>query len=132
MKLQFAFLARAVEVTDKGTFDVVGGGFDLFRGRKFPAPAPSMALVARIGFTPEELQNDQELRVELVGPGGTPMRESRVPITKDDSGRQGPVTVALNYNFIEFPGPGDYAFRLMIGNHDLGEVALGVRMEGES
>ena len=70
MKLEFAFLADAVDIRNDGQFSVVGGGFDLLRARSFPAMKYAMALVGRVVFEPVEMDKNYLMLCEIIGPDG--------------------------------------------------------------
>jgi hypothetical protein len=132
MELEFAFLADAAMVTEKGLFCVISGGLDVLTGAHgFPATKSAMVLIARIRFSPEEFGHEQDFHAEIMGPDGNAvppdMRLSFKPNPHPrNPERKNWTTIALQYEGVTFPTAGDYSFRLSIGNRLLGQVILEV------
>jgi hypothetical protein len=132
MELEFAFLADAAKVEQNGIFNVLGGGFDVLRNTStFPATKPVMVLLAKIKVTAEECKREHELLAELVAPDGAaihpPIRARYAP--SPNVGKPRPnswIAVAFTYHNATFPAPGEYQFRLSVGDSPLGQVRLDV------
>lgn len=129
MKLEFAFLADAATVLEKGVFDVIGGGFDVVTGMSFPATKYAMVLIGRVLFDAAECGKEYEFSGEIVDAGGKAifpkMRGALVPPQHPrDPKRSNWMTVCLNCQGVIFPTPGDYFFRLSIGDVVVGQVII--------
>jgi hypothetical protein len=136
MRLAFAFFADAATVQEDGTFAVVRGGFDLLLASgALPAIKAAMAMVIRVVASPEEIQHEHELHVEIVSPNGqvilpdarlsfTPVLSARHPE------RENWMTLCVNYQGVGFPSSGLYTFRISVGDRVIGQVTLEVVASG--
>ncbi len=136
MKLEFAFLADAVDIRNDGQFSVVGGGFDLLRAPSFPAMKYAMALVGRVVFEPVEMDKNYLMLCEIIGPDGTTIPPALYLSMKPFSHPIGPnrsnwMTFCFNYQGVQFPTPGDYFLRLSIDKEILGQVSISVLLQGD-
>jgi hypothetical protein len=134
MKLAFAFLADAASSLPNGTFDVIGGGFDLMKATSFPATKHAMALVGRILFEPAECGKQYDFFGELVDQNGNPIfPKMHASFTASPhpryADRSNWMTVFLNCQGVTFPTPGDYFFRLSVGSQPIGQVIIEVYPE---
>jgi hypothetical protein len=139
MKLEFAFLADAATILENGLFDVIGGGFDVFKARTFPATKYGLVLIGRILFDPEECGKKYTVVGEIIDSNGKrifppmeafpePNRHPRPPNTQPTW-----VTVCFNCLGVVVDAPGDYFFRLTVDNRVLGQVMIQViQEEGQS
>jgi hypothetical protein len=136
MKLQFAFLADAAALTTEGAFAVVGGGFDVLKSQKFPAVKAAMSLVGRFLFEPDEMGKPCHVHVEIVGPDDKVIPPDLwldfkpVPHPRHEI-RANWMTFSAYFEAVTFPTPGDYQFRLSMGQQVFGQVALEVVALGD-
>ena len=129
MKLEFAFLADAANMMDNGTFDVISGGFDVVWAKTFPATKPTVVLVGRIQFEPNECGTEHECVVEILDKEDRvifpPIRATFTPIRHTrDASRANWQSFCFNHQGVTFPAPGDYLFRVSVDGKPLGEAIM--------
>ncbi len=135
MKLEFAFLADAATLQDNGMFAVVGGGFDVVLGEKFPATKYAMALIGRVRFEAEECGKHYRIHAEIVAPDGQIVPPdlwiafNQAPHPRQPN-RSNVTTFCFNFQGVQFSAPGDYVFRLSDGTQTIGQVILEVVPQG--
>lgn len=134
MKFEFAFLADAATMLDNGTFDVVGGGFDVVKGRSFPATKGAMVFIARLWFEPQECGKEYKFSGGIFNREGHPIyppfRGAFVPATHAKYATRGThFNVCVSAELVQFPTPGDYFFRLSIDEKPVGEVIIEAVLE---
>jgi hypothetical protein len=135
MYLAYAFLADAANYSE-GKLGVLGGDFDTLRFDTFPATLPSLSLVVKVRFTPEECGREHMLRVQLFDPAGQRVVAEDPSVTFTPSVRDnrpvqdGAMGVVIAFQSLLFAGPGDYEFRVMVDDQQVGRVPLSVDRAG--
>ncbi len=137
MKLEFAFLADAANMLEHGTFDVIAGGFDVVTGSEFPATKHTLVLIARLRCDPEECDKQHEFAGEIVDHEGksifSTLRGTFTPPPHPrHSERTNWMSMCLECHGVTFPAPGDYFFRLYVGDKLVGDVTIEAVLERES
>ncbi len=136
MKLEFAFLADAANMLEHGTFDVIAGGFDVVTGSEFPATKHTIVLITRLRFDPEECGRHYELSGEIVDHEGksifSTLRGTFAP-PRHPRHSECPnwMSMCLECQGVTFPAPGDYCFRLSVGDKVVGDVTIEAVLEKE-
>ena len=131
MKLAYAFLADAAQVTPDGKFSVSGGGVEILTAPGFPVLTPSLSLLIRLIVEQDELGRAHELRLELLDPDN----HNLLPLDAESTfaPQLHPrtfVDMSLSYMFVVnipgfvFPSAGRYVFRVLIDSAPVGEVPL--------
>jgi hypothetical protein len=123
MRLKFAFFARAADISQDGTFAVLGAGLDKLRAPGFPCSA-AITLVANVGLSPDDRQRRNAIILEAFDPAGERMAgpiESGIQPPPPQPGQaiEDELGVTCIFGlFLTFPVAGAYRFRL---TSDLGE-----------
>src|SRR5260370_2090278 len=107
MKLEFAFLADAATMLEKGLFDVIGGGFDVVTGHTFQVTKYAMVLIGRILFEPKECGKSYEFTGEIVDQDGKGIFQKmcvtfEAPVHPRNPGRPNWMTLCLNCQGVTF------------------------------
>ncbi len=129
MQFAYGFLADAVQTSNDGKFNVLGGGFESIFVREFPTAHPVMGLFVKIDVLPAECDKPHDLKIELWDPDGTLVQRLEGQFTASPSGdrlRQSHVQVAWGLLQTRFTAPGDYAFHVMVDGEHIGKVPLAV------
>ena len=138
MKLEFAILANAASVAPNGLISMIDGGLEWLTAPSFPATQPSMTLVARIVFLPEECGRKYVLRTRIVAPTGDTLDPSiEVPFeakrhAKFPKDKSASTTFALTFLNVRFPAPGEYAIRIAIDRKKVGRFVFEAVQEKRS
>lgn len=136
MKLEFAFLADAATVLENGQFDVIGGGFDVVRGKRFPATKYAMTLIGRLLFDQQDFGKRHELTGEILDAGGSiifPTLQTDFQSEPRPGGKRAPwIALCLNWQGVTFPTPGEYSIRLSVDKDVVGHVVIEAVVEEET
>jgi hypothetical protein len=130
MKLSYAFTADAATFTPAdGRLWILGGDFDSINATEFPATHPAMTLVVKIIAQPTECERSRNLRIALLDADGNsiaPDIESQFTAQRNPQFPHRPVGIglALNFQGLQFPNPGDYAFHILVDELELGVVPV--------
>lgn len=80
MRIAFAFMAEAGQISTNGTFAVVGGGMNTIKCEALPEIA-KFCVVVKFNLTREEATQKHIAKVQVYDPNGTPMfQPAGVPI----------------------------------------------------
>ena len=101
----------------------------------FPATKIGLVLVGRLFFEPHEIGKAHTIRGEIIGPDNAPLQPdlwlSVTPKQHPLDPRRGNwTTIALNYQAVSFPTPGQYQVRLTSGRDAIGHVTIDVLPPG--
>jgi len=129
MKLGYALLADAAQVTPDGKLSMLGGDFDTIFVRSFPAQHSSLALVVKLDAARDDCGREHEMRVTSSGPLNSsflPAVESRFTPQLNPLFANRPTRVLLVFNFqsLMFPNQGKYQFHITVDGTQLGTVPL--------
>jgi len=136
MNVPYALTATAAETTSDGRIWVLGGDFDTLGSSQFPLTLPTITLLLKVSFEPAECGAVHRLRIELWDQDGTviqspftteftPQRNVQFPTRPAGS------VIALNMQGLSFPNPGDYAFHVLVDDHQMARVPLYVTQQSE-
>jgi hypothetical protein len=131
MQFEFALFCDAAKVSPDGMVDILRGGYDLAASPEFPATLHRMDLVLRMICEPKEFECLHELTAQIVDPHGNLLPvKVRLPFTPlaypDRPERHNRMTLVLNYQSLVFPEPGDYQFRFLVNDVQIGVASLEV------
>jgi len=131
MELVYGFFARYAETTPEGIFNAVGSGFDTIRLDKFPGTVPSLALLVKIKFPPEECNKTHEIKFRLIRPDGSADVDMGIASVKavataaESPGRGNGYSICLLSIYgAEFPSEGLYEVRILSAEKKVGEIFL--------
>jgi len=130
MRLNYAFTATAAEFTPAdGRVWVLGGDYDTVSVPAFPVSIPSITVVMKFLLEPSECEIPHNLRVELLDSDGNRVREPFIqtfasPRNQAAPGRAAGSGFVLNMPDTLFGAAGDYSFRILVDDHELGSIPL--------
>jgi hypothetical protein len=131
MKLAYAILADAAQVTPDGKFSILGGGIEILNSVALPAMVPSLALIIRLSLDPDSLSIQHILQVELVDPDGLQslanIAESSFTPEQKISIKEGilpSTTFVFNFLGISFPKTGKYTFNIILDQEIIGSLFI--------
>ncbi|MEX0679356.1 MAG: hypothetical protein WD063_19930 [Pirellulales bacterium] len=131
MELDFAFLASHAEVSDKGKFNVLGGGFNVVESSRFPCRVAGALVMRFVGPTSGAGQ-EHTAAVAVLSPDGTRKEVILRPTAikrKADFPTSGLVVVVQLS--IDVPAPGDYGLIIALDGNDLKTLPLYLRKESD-
>jgi hypothetical protein len=133
MRLSLAFLARSAEITQDGSFHVLGGGLDGFTASSMPptpstpAVIPSLAIVAGVHFTPVECEKVYAIEIILSDQDGNQIGQkinhsfaATINHLRPELGSYQKLVV--NINGLVLPKVGIYSFQFVIDGALVGEL----------
>jgi len=129
MKLAYAVLADAAQVTPDGKTSMLGGDFDTIFALRFPAQHPSLALVMRFDVEKQECGLEHQLRIAVTGPLNTQVAG---PIISDFIPRANPAypnrlvkaLMVATFHNLEFASQGTYNVNITVDGRSMGKVTL--------
>ena len=128
MHLDFAYFAKAADLSSDGFLSLLGGGIESLMAAEFPYRCRPFALAVRLRFPPEAVGFRSTLTVTAVGPDGAdlPFRAEVVvgPLRSRAPGRSIYYTAVVQPFAPTFPAPGRYVFPLQVGVVPVGEAEL--------
>jgi len=109
--------------------NVLAGGMDQVKAPSYPATHRTFCIIARLRAEPIEIGQEYVLTSKVFRPGGQPwvpdvslsFKVKRNAIHED---RGNYVTCCLIYYEFLIPEPGEYVFRLYVGDNELGNVSF--------
>jgi hypothetical protein len=132
MKLALAVLADAAVANPiDGKMYILGGGFDTLAVQQFPAQHAALALALRVLVAPSECGRPHKLEVQAVDADGRPFQP---PFTVDvtppknaiDTGLPTPIQLVETFQQLQFAGPAEYAFNVLIDGSEVASLPLRV------
>lgn len=130
MKLDFAFFCNHATVASNGLFYVLEGGITTIQPEGFPAICPTLFLVTRLSFIPEERGAEFVCVAKVTVPDGAfPIPDSQLTVVPPLAESQAVPTFTAIYGFNNFVMglPGMYRFRIFLDAVDLGGADLEVK-----
>lgn len=134
MRLDYAFLANAAEISGTGLFSVLGGGIDIIDTPAFPSSHPSLALILRLRVESDELYQDHRVEIILLDSKETMIFPEThgtfhpIPKRSLPSNLLTPFTAVVHFSSILFPEEGIYAFHIRVDLQKMGIVPLLLRL----
>jgi hypothetical protein len=133
MKVQAATLADHAEVVN-GKVYLMGGGFDTIYSRTVPVVHRKLHVVLILEVGPAERQRDLAMEVALededghrLGPlGEGSLRVGSAPSLKP--GQASVVPIQMEFEGLEFPGPGLYSFKVTVDGDEIARIPVGVEL----
>jgi hypothetical protein len=124
--IDFAFLADAADARPGQKFAVLGGGVSRVGGPTFPLRHPHLALVVGMVVTAAEMNVEHELRFVLLSPDGAELSSgaARIKAAGPGDGRDTVISFAIDLWNLTFAAPGDYSFRILVGNSERKRLPL--------
>jgi hypothetical protein len=136
MILETAFLAQAAEVLPDGRIFVLGGGVEGFLFPILPCTIPTIVIVGRIHFQPEELGRPHKLQVTISNP-----EDQDIGLEADLSLNPEPakifpelgskIFVAITVGNLQFTQAGIYRAIFRMNDSHLGELSIRVQQSPE-
>jgi hypothetical protein len=135
MEVEYAFLAKFIDMAPDGLFSVHGGGVAALAADQFPFEVPTLFLLVRLKASAEELKGEHRAQFTLTGPNGqelpfvleSPLRPRGQEVAQDyyeDGLWRMNLTIGLiNYGF---PEPGRYTFHVRVDGREITNVAVTV------
>lgn len=126
--IDFAFLADAAETNPGQKFYVLGGGVSRIGGPGFPLRHPHLALVISLTVTAAELEREHEIRFVLLDPEGGDVASATSQLVAHGSteGKDTNLTFSVDLWNLQFNGPGDYSFRILVNGSERRRLPLSV------
>ncbi len=129
MKLAYAVLADAAQVTPDGKVSMLGGDFDTIFARTFPAPHALLSLVMRFDVERRECGYEHRLQIMLLGPLNSPVMPAAttafVPqINPALTDRPVKAFIVVNLQGLVFQTQGTYHFHISVDDVKKGELPL--------
>jgi hypothetical protein len=127
MNIDYAFLANWAEVGADSRLNVMGADFNQLYGQ-YPLTMPSLALVAKIIFPPEECGKRYHFSAEILKPDGEKMDPAieldfdTPPISTPD--RKGALKFVLTMQGVVFPSAGTYTIRILLNGDEKKKFGL--------
>lgn len=135
MKLDFAIFAFHASVRPDGLFSVLEGGLAWITAPGFPAATDTLALLARIGFDPNECgrQYTCKLKIELPS-GDIEIPEMVVAVNPVLHPYRVPqnYTALFRFGTFVFPVAGLYRFGIFVDDNRVGDAVLEAIEESNS
>ena len=131
MQLAYAFFADAAQVGQDGKLTIMGGDFDTVFAPSFPVQHGNLAIVIRLGATPDECGREHDLSIMIIGPLGEslapPLHGKFTPmIPLGFEGGAIRATFVVNIAGLVFQTEGTYKCRILVDDSTLGELQLHV------
>ena len=129
MDVTLALLCDAANVGADGKLNVLGQ-FDTISATAFPTLHPMMHLVLRFSATPAEAGQGRTLTIRLVNADGNTIGEVSGPLevpNAEGSGRLPALQLITPFPGVTFPGPGSYAFHILIDQDDKRSVPIEIK-----
>lgn len=127
MKVTFAVLADAANITREGKLNILGI-FDSIQVQQFPVTHPQMQLVMRFEGDISEAGKKKKVEVQLMDEDGKKLFVLGGEFALGP-GRPGEMIGSnhiLTINMMKFEHPGDYEFKILINDELKAEVPLKV------
>lgn len=127
MKVTFAVLADAANITREGKLNILGI-FDSIQAQQFPVTHPQMQLVMRFEADISEAGKKKKVEVQLMDEDGKKLFVLGGEFTFGP-GRPGEVIGSnhiLTINMLKFEKPGTHEFKILINDELKAEVPLKV------
>jgi hypothetical protein len=121
MEILYSFLAQSAQITPTGCFNVFDGGLDSLQVSALPGVLPSLSVLVKMEFLPEELDIDHFSRIDITKPSG----ERFAP----PGGH--PLRTAPNPNGMNLPSVSLLVVQLVIGVESEGEYGIHIVIDGE-
>lgn len=122
MKLVYAFLANNAEIGQGGRTHIFGADFNTIIAPVFPA-ITQFAVVAKLGFEPEEIGASHSISVELKPPDQEWIRlvdGSQVVVEKNESRPHlGTGAMCVAQLFASLATPGTYQVRVLVDDLEI-------------
>ncbi len=128
MEVTLALLCDAANVSDEGKLNILGT-FDSISAEEFPAAHPAMCLVLRLSASAAEIGRSRELSIRLLDADGDQLGEITGQVDIGESrtpGNESQVQLIFGLPNTSFPGPGSFAFYVLIGGDEIARVPLEV------
>jgi hypothetical protein len=124
--IEYAFLADAADARPGQKFAVLGGGVTRLGGPQFPLSHPHLALVCGLTVTAMEFGLEHELHFVMLTPSGQQLSNATATVVANgpSDGRDTVLTFSLDMWNLNFPEPGDYSVRIMIGGSERKRLSL--------
>lgn len=129
MRLTYAFLATAAEISPDGKFYVLGGDFDTLQAARLPLVQPVIAVVLRFAVAPEESRVERQMHLSLHRPDGELIGEATefpiipTPISTQPT-REAGLCVVVNLLTTTFSDLGTYSVRISVDGQEVGNLPL--------
>ncbi|MBI3969466.1 MAG: hypothetical protein HY329_27795 [Chloroflexi bacterium] len=119
MRVDFAFLCREVEETDRA-YDAFSVGIDSFASTAVPAMPPTFALFGRLRANEVEA-SPADVVVRITNADGGPIHEAtfEVQLTRLASGGGQIAYFRCYFDHVSFPHHGDYGVHLIVNGAEL-------------
>jgi hypothetical protein len=131
MKLETGFLAQAADVLSDGRIFVHGGGIEGFSVAGAPVLIPSISIVLRFQFSPEECGAEYHLRITLTDSNGadcgvaaTSILNPQAPLDFPD--RVMKLFAVFAFTNLVFPRMGLYTVNVFVNGSRLDGFTVGI------
>lgn len=133
VELVYAIPADAAEVGPQGKVSILGGDFENIYVQQFPSLHTRFSLVVKLLAQPSECGAEHTFQAVVYGPDGVSpspgLMTTFTPV--QPAGREDrPVGVRLvaNFPFLVFTGQGDHLIRILVDEHEVGNVPFQVTL----
>ena len=131
MRVTSSMLADAAQV-QRGKLYILGGGISTITARQMPAVHPQLSLVVLVEVEPHELEQNLDLRIQLIDEDGVNMGldargKLRVGVARNRKpGEPALLPMVSNFVNMRFPEPKGYAFAIDHDGQELTRVPFRV------
>ncbi len=127
MEVALAVAADLASVTAEGKLNILGI-FDRLNAPIFPFALPQMFLAVRLSFSPDEVDHDANLRIELVNARDSQMvalqGSLRTPTSLPEGSTQGLINQIVGVAGLTFETGGAYRFRIFLNDIEQNSIHL--------
>jgi tetratricopeptide (TPR) repeat protein len=124
MRVTVALLADSAVAVPGGKFDLLGAGVDSIAFPSFPALLPSLSLVLKLRFRPEEAAQERVVEVRSLDSERKPFQAPFTISLRPASADGGPLHFVYNMRDVTFPAPGEYGFAVAIDGLEAAVIPL--------
>lgn len=110
MRLAYAFLANAADITPEGKLYVLGGDIDTINAGAFPFLMPSIALVVKLTRSADERVEEVRLHFSVLTSEGREIAGAQSAVPPEAQAKEH-IGLVINFALIPFERPGKYAVR---------------------
>ena len=137
MELVTVLMADAAEQSLDGRFHALGAGIHGILAPGIPCMVPSMAFIIQLRFVQDECESEYSLYGEIVGPHKADLGKSNPILLKprwpnhDVPTRSVVSTVVIKLAGLQLAQEGEYVFRVIVNESEIGILRFGVVVESD-